>query len=278
MSDLYPLLAEPSMETHNGFILAEEAALKDHLTGIHVPAAPGSKPGAAAIKVPVWYRFPEGERQLRYPFIIIDMITVEPAFDLFHSEHFYDPNKLSEDGRSLYRPSFSTTIPPPPSGEVQWVVRNYLPFRITFQVTTFARSNLHDRYLTSIFMTDIFPVRPFWIRCAADDTYRRTETLGMQQMNQSETTESGTKRIFRKAWTVSMQAEIPQNRFTEEGGDWAYTTFRLYIPVVQRAMVDSYFEKFLDGQPDPLNDFTTEERAAGGELFHILTTEDPPSP
>lgn len=276
MSDAYPLLAEPHMDTHLGFILAEEAALKDHLTGIVLPPPAGSKPGAPPIKVPVWYRFPEGERQLRYPFIIIDLITVEPAFDLFHSEHFYDPRRT--DLPPLYRPSFSPTIPPPPFGETQWVVRNYLPFRLTFQVSTFARSNLHDRYLTSIFMTDIFPVRPFHIRCAADETWRRTENLGMQQMNQSETTESGTKRIFRKAWTISMQAEIPQSRFTEESGDWAYQALRLFIPAVQAQAFDTYYETFLRNQPDPLNDFTQEERTDGGELFYVLTEEAPPSP
>jgi hypothetical protein len=273
LSDIYPLLAEPRLDTHKGFILAEEAALKEHLTGLSVPAVGG---GTTPVKVPVWYRFPEGERQLKYPFIIIDLITVEPAFDLFHSEHFYDPTRINEDDRTLYRPSFSPVIPPPPFGNTEWVVRNFLPFRLTFQVSHYARSNLHDRFLTSIFMTDVFPVRPFHIRCGADDTWRRTENQGMVQMNQTETTESGTKRIFRKAWTITMQAEIPQNRFTEDDG-WTYQVLRVYIPVVQREMVDSYFEQFLNNQPDPLNDFTQEERAEGGEYFHVLH-EAPPSP
>jgi hypothetical protein len=273
MSDIYPLLAEPTLDTHRGFILAEEEALKEHLTGLSVPAVGNSNGNHTPVKVPVWYRFPEGERQLKYPFIIIDLITIEPAFDLFHSEHFYDS---TDPERPLYRPSFSPTIPPPPFGEVEWVVRNYLPFRLTFQVSHYARSNLHDRFLTSIFMTDIFPVRPFHIRCKADDTWRRTECQGMVQMNQTETTESGTKRIFRKSWTITMQAEIPQNRFTEDG-DWSYKVFRVFIPVVQRDMVDSYFEQFLNNQPDPLNDFTPQERAEGGELFHVLH-EAPPSP
>ena len=94
----------------------------------------------------------------------------------------------------------------------------------------------------------------------------------MVSNNTQETTESGSKRIFRKMWTISMQSEIPQTRFTEDDG-MVYKVLRVYIPVVEREMFDSYFAQFLHNQPDPLNDFTTEERAEGGEFFHILHTD-----
>ena len=45
--DVYPLLAEPDLDTHRGFILAEEQSLKDHLSGITVPAVPAKTPPAA---------------------------------------------------------------------------------------------------------------------------------------------------------------------------------------------------------------------------------------
>lgn len=271
MSDIYPLLAEPQFDTHKGFILSEEMALKEHLTGLSVPHASGD-PAGKPEKVGVWFRFPEGERQLRYPFITIDLLMVEPAFDLFHSDH-YEP-RVTRSGEELYRPDFSPTIPPPPFGNQDWAVKNYLPFRLTFQVSTFARSNLHDRFLTSIFMTDIFPVRPFHIANNVDGTWRRTENLGMVSNNTPETTESGTKRIFRKAWTISMQASIPQNRFTED--ELLYKVMRVYIPVVYHDQFDSYFERFLLNQPEPLTDFTREEREEGGELFYVLHEESTP--
>ena len=259
-NDIYPLLAEPNLDTHRGFILAEEEALKDHLTGITVPAVPAKAPPDPRVKVGVWFRFPEGERQIKYPFITIDLLSAEPAFELFHSDYW-------EDTTDLYRPSVSPHLPPPPFGHARWAVKNFLPFRLTFQVSHFARSNLHDRYLTSIFMTDVFPVRPFFIVSAADNVYRRTELLGMNASNVPETTESGTKRIFRKFYTVSMLTEIPQTRFTEN--DLFYETLRVLIPVVHREDFDTYYETFIHEQPDPMNDFTQEERNEGGELFSV---------
>jgi hypothetical protein len=273
---IYPLLADPDLDNHRGFILAEELALKDHLTGITVPPVPAN-PTARPVKVPVWFRFPEGERQLKYPFIIIDLISVEAAFDLFHSTYYLPLEDKAFPDRTLYRPSFSPSLPPPPFGNTEWQVLDYLPFRLVFQVTTFARSNLHDRYLTSIFMTDLFPVRPFHIRCAADDTWRRTENLDMVSNNTTETTESGTKRIFRKAWTISMQAEIPQTRLTEDDG-MVYKVLRSLIVGVNREQFDSYYDTFLHNQPDPLNDFTQAEREEGGELFHITNERPPETP
>lgn len=276
MTTVYPLLAEPDLFGHRGFLLAEEAALKSHFSGLKVPAI-GSNglpdPALPPVDVGVWFRFPQGERQLKYPFIILDMITVEPAFDLFHSDHWETD---APDRPGMYRPSFSPGLPLPPFGNTEWRVKNFLPFRITFQVTHFARYSLHDRYLTSIFTTDLLPVRPFFIKVAADDTWRRVENLGMANNSMPETTESGTKRILRKAWTLTMQAEIPQNRFTEDEG-WAYKVLRVLIPIVHREQFDSYFANILDGHPDPLTEFTKEEREAEGELTYVLH-EAPPDP
>jgi hypothetical protein len=260
---VYPLLAEPDLDAHTGFILAEEAALKKHLSGITVPGTPFSNPLAKKVPVKVWYRYPEGERQISYPFICIDFLSAEPAFDLFHSDYV-------QDAEGLYRPSISPTIPSPSEGwnRQNWKIHSFLPFRLMFQVTHYARSNLHDRYLTSIFMTDVLPVRPFHIVCEADMTWRRVENLGMASQNAIETTESGTKRIFRRYYTISMLAEIPQDRFTEESEAWK--VLRTLIPVVAIEQFDSYRHQFLDNQPDPLNDFTQEERDQGGELFTVV--------
>jgi hypothetical protein len=265
------LLAPPNIETHRGFLLAEEEALKQWLSGITVPPTPGSAPTTPPINVGVWFRWPEGERQIKYPFITIDLLSVDPAFDLWHSDHWED---RAPDRDELYRPSFSPTLPIPPFGNTEWRVKNFLPFRLMFQISVFSRSNLHDRYLTSIFTTDLLPARPFFIKCEADDTWRRVENLGMVVNNSPETTESGTKRVFRKMYTITMQAEIPQNRFTEDEG-WAYKALRVFIPVVALDQFDSYFQQFLHNQPDPLGDFTREEREAGGELNYVLHEADP---
>jgi hypothetical protein len=225
-----PLRDEPDIHEHVGFLLAEDEALKSYLTGITVP---GRESGDPYERVGVWFRWPQSERQIRYPFITIDAITAEPAYELFHSNHI-------EPTKGLYRPSVSPSLPPPPGG---WAIQdygilNYLPFRLVYQVAVFSRHNLHDRYLRSIFATDVFPQRPFWIACDADHTWRRTELIGYANTDQSETSESGTKRIFRKVYTISMLAEVPQTRFLDT---YFYKVFRVHLDAFDRERIEKFF-------------------------------------
>jgi len=248
------LRGQPDIERHLGFILSEEEALKDWFTGITVPSARGGD----AIEVGVWFRYPEGERQIKYPFIVIDMLTLEPDFDLFTSTFYQDPV-------NLYVPSVSPKLPNI-SRESAYAIREYLPFRIVWQVSTYTRSALHDRYLTSLFTTDLLPVRPFFIHNPADDVMRRTDRVGFQTADTLETTESGTKRIFRKIYTLSMLTDIPQNTFTDDGF-YGYQALRVMIPVVAREQFDSYFASILKDHPSDA--FTEAERKKAGEYFRI---------
>ena len=54
-----------------------------------VPTRPGYE---GTTEVGVWFRYPEGERQLAYPFITIDLLTVEPDYELFTSTFIQDPD------------------------------------------------------------------------------------------------------------------------------------------------------------------------------------------
>lgn len=253
-----PLRDQPSVWEHTGFILAEDEMVKQYLTGIKVP---GRDPTSAEVDVGVWFRWPESERQIKYPFIAIDLLSAEPAFDLFHSDHW-------EPTEGLYRPSVAPHLPPPPGGwSIQdYAIRNYLPFHIQYQVAVHSRNALHDRYLQSIFRTDVFPVRPFWLWCSVDETWRRTELLESVASDLSETTESGTKRIFRKVYTITVLAEVPQDRIVDS---WVYKTLRVLIPVVDRDWFDAYYENILKDQPTPLTTFSDAERAAQGEYAVI---------
>jgi len=254
-----PFRDEPDIYTHEGFLLSEDKLMLDHLSGITVPMRESTDPPTP---VGVWFRWPEGERQIKYPFMTIDLLQAEPAFDLFHSDH-------REPAVHLYRPSVSPELPEPPDGwgAQGYSIRNYLPFRLMYQVTVHARSALHDRYLQSIFKTDVFPVRPFWIWNPMDETWRRTELLQATASDLSETTESGTKRIFRKVYTVSMLAEVPQDRIIDS---YVYKALRVFIPVVDLAWFDDYYHQILKNQPTPLSTFTQQERADAGEWLHIV--------
>ncbi len=233
------LVNPPDLLEHTGFMLAEEEALKSYLTGITVPDVQGGPD----IDVGVWFRWPTSERQIKYPFITIDAIAAEPEYSLFHSEHL-------QNVHGLYRPSVSPRMPEPPGGwdNMGWQVRNFLPFNLVYQVNVFSRSNLHDRYLRSIFVTDIIPPRPFWIACDADATWRRTEMTGYATQDQSETSESGTKRIFRKVYTISMLAEVPQEKILDS---YFYRVFRVFLSVKDRETLEEFFQIAHEGQEVP---------------------------
>ena len=83
---------------------------------------------------------------------------------------------------------------------------------MTYQVTVHCRVVPARPLPQSIFMTDMFPPRPFWIWVTSMTPGGAPSWYQLRSADISETTESGTKRIFRKIYTVSMLAEIPQDR------------------------------------------------------------------
>lgn len=247
-----PYLGEPDQVNHTGFILAEDQALHQYLSKMTVPERPGSD---KTTEVGVWFRFPEGERNIKYPFITIDLIDVSPAYELWTSDHI---------STAPYQPSVSPTLPTADPG-MNLDVRNYLAFKLTYQVSVHCRSALHDRYLMSRFYTDVFPPRPFWMGVDADSTWRRTELIDSVQSDLMETTESGNKRIFRKVYTVSVLAEVPQDAIRQ-----VWQVLRVYTPIVDRDQVDDFLYNVLNdpagnsvlGLPDSVPD---DVREAHGE-------------
>lgn len=253
------LVGSPNIETHRGFILAEDEAIKTYLTGLTVPVRPGSD---QTTEVGVWFRYPEAERNIKYPFITIDLVDVSPDYSRWTSDYIQDL-----DG--LYQPSVSDTIGDP-SENMGQTVRNYLPFRLSYQISVHCRSSLHDRYLMSKFFTDVFPPRPFWLGVDADNTWRRCELMDTIQADLMETTESGNKRIFRKIYTVSLIAEIPQDVITE-----SWKVLRVFVPIVDRQMVDDYLFNVLTDSSgesvlDPVNTVPSEVRTNEGEFVYYV--------
>lgn len=220
-----PTLGNPDLVNHSGFILAEDEALKNYLTGMQVPTRPGE---SAMTDVGVWFRYPEGERNIKFPFVTIDLLDVAPAYDLWTSEYVMDV-------ADLYQPSVSPTMPEP-LVSMGLDVRNYLAFRLTYQVSVHSRSSLHDRFLMSRFFTDVFPPRPFWMGVDADNTWRRVELVDTAQSDLMETSESGNKRIFRKVYTISMMAEIPQDEIRQ-----AWKVLRVYATLYDQETLDLFF-------------------------------------
>lgn len=212
------MIGQPDLHAMTGFLLAEDDAVKTYLSGIQVPDAKN-----VMQNVSVYFRYPESERRITYPFITLDLINVERAWELNTSDWyppkgtqiFEDPNTGQEIRRGQYWPSVTPEVGTPGSGDegdapLAWNYRQFLPHRLTYQVDVRSRHALHDRYLQSIFYSDILPCEPFWIGVDADHTWRRIQLLDFMDYDTVETTEAD-KRIFRKIWTIAMHAELPQD-------------------------------------------------------------------
>ena len=209
----------PQYPDHIGFLLAEEDALKLMLEGtLTLPDRTGTeKP------VRVWFRYPDPETTITYPFVTIDLIGIEPAYDLWHSEYaLYKDSEVEEysdtgeiSGYRLYDPSTShniaLTATDPPG---YFKRRNYLQYRLIFQLGMWANNVAHDRLMSARMIRDIIQPHPSWLHCPADGVWKRMETLGWAAADMP-SQEGAQKRIFRKMYTISVQTDLPQDRLAD---------------------------------------------------------------
>lgn len=110
----------------NQFIIAEDLALKTHITGLTV-----SDEKSASRTVKVWFGYPDVEvRSQDFPFITIDLVDVVPANDRQHQGRITDT-----DYRGTIAPvnkkTFTYEVP--------------VAYDLIYQVTTYARHPRHDR-------------------------------------------------------------------------------------------------------------------------------------
>lgn len=230
-------IADPDIDAHTGFILAEEAALKRYVSGHSVPnpKAPGGSQ-----EVPVWFRWPEGERKIVYPYVTIDMLSVFPDYSRWQSVwdvggltlDFENPDTGQVTRSGMYFPSETPDVQ---NGDTDQAYSGdrYLGYKILFQVAHHSRNARHDRYLQARFMTDLFPPQQWFIGVDADATWRRCELVDFTPQDLMESAESGTKRIFRKVYTISMEAEIAPTAIT-------------YLEEARQVHVDIYNKEDVD--------------------------------
>lgn len=197
-----------------GFTIAEDAALKNRLQTLYV-----SDDRQQQRPVQVFFRYPEAETEKLYPFITIDLLDIAHA--RYRQESSVD-RYFSNDNRTDYSNSadYIDYIPSEydatgiasvagNSGYVQ--LNDYVPMDLTYQITTYCRSQRHDRQLTAALMRYIFPLRYSFIEIPEDGTLRRCDLLDWRQADLLDQESGYKKRIFRKVLTVQINSEIPQN-------------------------------------------------------------------
>lgn len=197
-----------------GFLLAEDAALKARFSTLTVSDdRNGSRP------VQVFFRYPESETERTYPFITIEMIDIVHARNRQHSETeiVYPKTGIDDRANLLNNPNAMTYWPSrisnmenvSASGKDFIVSHEFVPVDILYQVSTFTRSALHDRQLSSKMLSTIVPFRKGFIEVPEDGTVRRLDLLDWTTADLLDSEAGYRKRIFRKIYTLQMTAEIP---------------------------------------------------------------------
>lgn len=199
-----------------GFLLAEDAAIKGQFSQIKV-----SDDRNATRPVKVFFRYPDNETERDYPFITIELIDIVHATNRQHSDvYLYGPtgtaaSALADAPNALnYWPSqmsdFSSY-----ENETDVVTANeFLPVDLLYQVSTFTRSALHDRQITSQMLSRAARFRYGFIAVPEDGTTRRLDLLDWITADLLDPEAGYRKRIFRKIYTLQINAELTVNDFT----------------------------------------------------------------
>jgi hypothetical protein len=200
---------------HPGFLLAEDAALKARLSQIAVVDDRN-----AERLVDVFFRYPEDATEKTYPFITIDLLDIEHNTDVQVSETKYyyasdttgmSPDQIARYSEFNYYPS--TLGPAAMDALVEpgrfLSTESFVPVNLLYQVTTYSRSQNHDRQITATMLRRVTPFRRGFIEIPEDGTIRRLDLLNWNPTNVLDQEAAYTKRIFRKVYTLRMNAEIP---------------------------------------------------------------------
>ena len=200
-----------------GFLLAEDEALKKRLSNLKV-----SDDREANRPIQVFFRYPDTETERTYPFITIEMIDIVHARNRQHSENelFYfnaAAGATTPEGWET-RPN-ALTYWPSESDDFSTIsnrnnfkiiaTNEFVPVDLVYQVSTYTRTALHDRQLSSMMLRKIFPLRRSSIHIDADGTDRRLEMLDWTTADLLDAEAGYRKRIFRKIYTLQMGAELP---------------------------------------------------------------------
>lgn len=183
-----------------GFLLAEDEAIKAKLSGLTVidTRNPTGNP------VGVFYGYPDRPSENRWPFITIDLLSVDHAVEMQSSDQPINPTYWpdeSTDATTMFATPLATGMHP--------TSFEYIPVWLTYQIMTWSRSAQHDRQIHArLLATQRIPFRWGYLNVDADGTTRRLELLGRTTGDSMERMDSSGKRSFRTAYTVRVNAEL----------------------------------------------------------------------
>ena len=203
-----------------GFTLAEDAALKKRLSDMAVADDRNAQRVAQ-----VFFRHPEKATEKTYPFVTIELQDIRFAAERMHSYtdlYFADGTGLTPDQQARlsyidYYPSEMNTADLEAAVDAEGFMRtdSYVPVDLMYVVTTYSRSQRHDRQLTALMLRRVVPIAPGrgWIEIPEDGTIRRLDTVDWRPADILDGEAGYKKRIFRKVYNLKMNAEMPASDF-----------------------------------------------------------------
>lgn len=177
------------------FLLAEDKALKDRLTGMTV-----SDGNTEQRTVGAWFGQPDRElRPQDYPYVVLNLVDMSEAPERMMSLNpisgqYYTPPTTVGEGETLY---YSRPI----------------PMNLDYQITTYARHPRHDRQLLRQLMRRVPPkgglLNVPWESDPTNATVRRMDFLGLVKRDRVE----DNKRLFINAITVRVSTETEPDAY-----------------------------------------------------------------
>lgn len=173
------------------FLLAEDAALKSHLSGIKV-----SDDKNPERSVGVWFGYPDVEiRTQTYPFITIDLIDIRHALDRQHAGWYYDSDR--QGTQSLVNNTYFGYEMP-------------VAYDLIYQIVSYSRHPRHDRAI-AFQLHNKFPAMRGYLsvpNAVGTSTAKRHMFLEeFVKLDRSEG-ENGNKRTLRNIYTVRVVSEM----------------------------------------------------------------------
>lgn len=171
-----------------GFLLDEEAALKDHLVGMKVTDIASGTNGRT---VGVWYAHPDKEdRDAAYPYGVISLIDITPATE-----------RLMAGRAPLDVVPDWVAIPAAGTGTLEGDLPT--PVNLDFQLQYYSRNPRHSRSIISQMLNYRTPLRGGRLK-VIDGTYRRMDLIGTAHRESDESN----KRLFVETFTVRVSSEM----------------------------------------------------------------------
>lgn len=192
-----------------GFQFAESAALKHRILELQL-----SDKRSNARPVQVFFGYPEGETEKKYPFMTIDLIGISYAPDRQESErqYIYDALNPTRSNKHYFIDTSDEADLATLAGNDGILTEDQVvPVDMIFQVTTHSRDRIHDIQMTNLLFWRVFPMRRGFIMVPEDGTIRRCDLLDYRPLNVLDQEAGYNKAVLRKAFTVSINSEIPQS-------------------------------------------------------------------